>query len=72
MRDLAREMLLLGMPLLTLFNPPSTMAAFPSLTRRISRASLAAVNALSGLLLCIAFQVMAAGLRDLLPGLSGA
>jgi multiple antibiotic resistance protein len=50
-----------------------TLGSAIPLTRRISRASLAAVNALSGLLLlCIAFQVMAAGLRDLLPGLGGA
>jgi multiple antibiotic resistance protein len=50
-----------------------TLGTAIPLTRRISRASLAAVNALSGLLLlCIAFQVMAAGLRDLLPGLGGA
>jgi multiple antibiotic resistance protein len=50
-----------------------TLRSAIPLTRRISRASLAAVNALSGLLLmCIAFQVMAAGLRDLLPGLGAA
>lgn len=49
-----------------------TLRSAIPLTRRISRATLAAVNALSGLLLlCIAFQVMSAGLRDLLPGLGG-
>lgn len=49
-----------------------TLGSAIPLTRRISRATLAAVNALSGLLLlCIAFQVMSAGLRDLLPGLAG-
>jgi multiple antibiotic resistance protein len=48
-----------------------TLGSAIPLTRRISRASLAALNAFSGLLLlCVAFQVMAAGLRDLLPGLS--
>jgi multiple antibiotic resistance protein len=41
------------------------------LVRRISSGSMAALTAFSGLvLLCIAFQVIAAGLRDLLPGLS--
>ncbi len=50
-----------------------TLGSAIPLTRRFSRASLAALNAFSGLLLlCIAFQVMAAGLRDLLPGLSRA
>jgi len=50
-----------------------TLRSAIPLTRRISRATLAAVNALSGLLLlCIAFQVMTAGLRDLLPGLGAA
>ena len=43
------------------------------LARRISRGSMAALTAFSGLLLlCIAFQVIAAGLRDLLPGLNRA
>lgn len=48
-----------------------TLGSAIPLTRRFSRGSLAALNAFSGLLLlCIAFQVIAAGLRDLLPGLS--
>ena len=48
----------------------SLRSAIP-LTRRISRGSLAALTAFSGLLLlCIAFQVMTTGLRDLLPGLA--
>lgn len=48
-----------------------TLRSAIPLTRRISRGSMAALTAVSGLLLlCIAFQVIAAGLRDLLPGLS--
>jgi multiple antibiotic resistance protein len=48
-----------------------TLRSAVPLTRRISRGSMAALTALSGLLLlCIAFQLIAAGLRDLLPGLS--
>jgi multiple antibiotic resistance protein len=48
-----------------------SLASAVPLTRRISRGSMAALTAFSGLLLlCIAFQVMAAGVRDLLPGLS--
>ena len=48
-----------------------TLGSAISLTRRISRGSMAALTAFSGLLLlCIAFQVIAAGLRDLLPGLN--
>jgi len=48
-----------------------TLRSAIPLTRRISRGAMAALNAFSGLvLLCIAFQVIAAGLRDLLPGLS--
>jgi multiple antibiotic resistance protein len=40
------------------------------LTRRISRGSMAALTAFSGLLLlCIACQVITTGLRELLPGL---
>jgi multiple antibiotic resistance protein len=47
----------------------SLRTAIP-LVRRISPGSMAALTAFSGLvLLCIAFQVIAAGLRDLLPGL---
>jgi multiple antibiotic resistance protein len=47
-----------------------TLRSAIPLTRRISRGSMAALTAFSGLLLlCIAFQVIAAGLRDLLPGL---
>ncbi|HEY5453733.1 MAG TPA: MarC family protein [Polyangia bacterium] len=48
-----------------------TLGTAIPLTRRFSRGTLAALNAVSGLLLlCIAFQVIAVGLRDLLPGLS--
>jgi multiple antibiotic resistance protein len=48
-----------------------TLGSAIPLTRRISRGSMAALTAFSGLLLlCIAFQVIAAGLRDLLPGLN--
>jgi multiple antibiotic resistance protein len=48
-----------------------TLRSAIPLVRRISRGSMAALTAFSGLvLLCIAFQVIAAGLRDLLPGLS--
>jgi multiple antibiotic resistance protein len=47
-----------------------TLGSAIPLTRRISRGSMAALTAFSGLLLlCIAFQVIAAGLQDLLPGL---
>jgi small neutral amino acid transporter SnatA (MarC family) len=47
-----------------------TLRSAVPLTRRISRGSMAALTAFSGLLLlCIAFQVIAAGLRELLPGL---
>ena len=49
-----------------------TLGSAIPLTRRMSRGSMAALTAFSGLLLlCIAFQVIAAGLRDLLPGLAG-
>jgi len=37
MQALVREMLLLGMSLLTLFNPPSSMAVFASLARPYPR-----------------------------------
>ena len=48
-----------------------TLRSAVPLTRRISPGAMAALTALSGLLLlCIAFQLIAAGLRDLLPGLS--
>jgi multiple antibiotic resistance protein len=48
-----------------------TLRSAVPLTRRISSGAMAALTAFSGLiLLCIAFQVIAAGLRDLLPGLS--
>jgi multiple antibiotic resistance protein len=48
-----------------------TLRSAVPVTRRFSRGAMAALTAFSGLLLvCIAFQVMAAGLRDLLPGLS--
>jgi len=47
-----------------------TLRSAVPLTRRLSRGSMAALTALSGLLLlCIAFQLITAGLRDLLPGL---
>jgi multiple antibiotic resistance protein len=47
-----------------------TLRSAVPVTRRISRGSMAALTAFSGLLLlCIAFQVIAAGLRELLPGL---
>ena len=50
-----------------------TLRAAVPLTRRISRGSMAALTAFSGLLLlCIAFQVIAAGLAELLPGLGHA
>ena len=40
------------------------------LTRRLSRGTVVTLTAVSGLLLvCVAFQVMASGLRELLPGL---
>jgi small neutral amino acid transporter SnatA (MarC family) len=49
-----------------------TLRTAVPLTRRISHGSMVALTAFSGLLLlCIAFQVLAAGLRDLLPGLGG-
>jgi multiple antibiotic resistance protein len=48
-----------------------TLRSALPLTRRISPGSMAALTGFSGLfLLCIAFQVIAAGLRDLLPGLA--
>jgi multiple antibiotic resistance protein len=48
-----------------------SLATAVPLTRRFSRGTMAALTAFSGLLLlCIAFQVMAAGIRDLLPGLA--
>jgi multiple antibiotic resistance protein len=48
-----------------------TLRSAIPLTRRMSHASIMALTAISGLLLlCIAFQVMAAGLRGLLPGLA--
>lgn len=48
-----------------------TLRSSIPLTRRISHASMVALTAISGLvLLCIAFQVIAAGLRGLLPGLA--
>lgn len=48
-----------------------SLATAVPLTRRFSRGTMAALTAFSGLLLlCIAFQVMAAGVRDLLPGLA--
>jgi multiple antibiotic resistance protein len=47
-----------------------TLRSAIPLTRRISPGAMAALTALSGLLLlCIAFQLIAAGLRELLPGL---
>jgi multiple antibiotic resistance protein len=47
-----------------------TLRSAVPLTRRISRGSMAALTAFSGLLLlCIAFQVIAVGLGELLPGL---
>ena len=47
-----------------------TLRSAIALARRISGGSMIALTALSGLiLLCISFQVIAAGLRDLLPGL---
>jgi multiple antibiotic resistance protein len=47
-----------------------TLRSAVPVTRRFSRGSMAALTAFSGLLLlCIAFQVIAAGLRELLPGL---
>jgi multiple antibiotic resistance protein len=50
-----------------------TLRTAVPLTRRISRGSMAALTAFSGLLLlCIAFQVIAAGLGELLPGLGRA
>jgi multiple antibiotic resistance protein len=50
-----------------------TLGSAIPLTRRISRGAMAALTALAGLLLlCIAFQVIAAGLRELLPGLGRA
>jgi multiple antibiotic resistance protein len=48
-----------------------TLRSAIPLTRRISHSSMLALTAISGLLLlCIAFQVIAAGLRGLLPGLA--
>jgi multiple antibiotic resistance protein len=48
-----------------------TLRSAAPLTKRISRGSMAALTAASGLvLLCIAFQVLAAGARELLPGLN--
>jgi multiple antibiotic resistance protein len=48
-----------------------TLRSAIPLTRRMSHASLLALTAVSGLLLlCIAFQLIAAGLRGLLPGLA--
>jgi multiple antibiotic resistance protein len=50
-----------------------TLRSAVPLTRRFSRGLMAALTALSGLLLlCIAFQVIAAGMRELLPGLGRA
>jgi multiple antibiotic resistance protein len=47
-----------------------TLRSAVPVTRRISRGSMAALTAFSGLvLLCIAFQVITAGLGELLPGL---
>jgi multiple antibiotic resistance protein len=48
-----------------------TLRSAIPLTRRMSHAAMVAMTAISGLvLLCIAFQVIAAGLRGLLPGLA--
>jgi multiple antibiotic resistance protein len=50
-----------------------TLRSAVPLTRRMSHSSMVALTAISGLvLLCIAFQVIAAGLVGLLPGLGGA
>jgi multiple antibiotic resistance protein len=47
-----------------------TLRSAVPLTRHISRGSMAALTAASGMvLLCIAIQVIAAGVRELLPGL---
>jgi multiple antibiotic resistance protein len=47
-----------------------TLRSALPLTRRISPGSMAALTGFSGLLLlCIAFQVISSGLRELLPGL---
>jgi multiple antibiotic resistance protein len=47
-----------------------TLRSALPLTRRISPGSMAALTGFSGLLLlCIAFQVIASGLKELLPGL---
>jgi multiple antibiotic resistance protein len=47
-----------------------TLRSAIPLTNRISHGAMVALTAVSGLvLLCIAFEVIAAGLRDLLPGL---
>jgi multiple antibiotic resistance protein len=49
-----------------------TLRAAIPLTQRLSRGALVGLTAVSGLLLvCVAFQVMASGLRELLPGLNG-
>jgi multiple antibiotic resistance protein len=48
-----------------------TLRSAIAMARRISIGSMTALTALSGLLLlCISFQVIAAGLRGLLPGLA--
>ncbi len=48
-----------------------TLSAAIPLTRRLSRGTVVALTAVSGLLLvCVSFQVMASGLRELLPGLN--
>jgi multiple antibiotic resistance protein len=48
-----------------------TLRSAIPLTRRMSHASMLALTAVAGLiLLCIAFQIIAAGLRGLLPGLA--
>jgi multiple antibiotic resistance protein len=47
-----------------------TIRSAVPLMRRFSRGSMAALTAVSGvLLLCVSFQLITAGLRDLLPGL---
>lgn len=49
----------------------STLRSAVPVTRHISRGAMAALTAASGLvLMCIAIQVMAAGARELLPGLN--
>jgi multiple antibiotic resistance protein len=67
MRDVATSIVCLLMAIVVWL----TLRSALPLTRRISPGAMAALTGFSGLLLmCISFQVITSGLRELLPGLS--